>query len=263
MNPLTAALDPTLATTLGSYASAGAPQYSGPLSANVTGAQQTTLNQLPGQVSPTNNVNSYINNVLSGSYMPGGANGNPFLSQTVAAANLPIQESLKTTLGQTNPTLFAANGQNVQGTGSSAFQNADALAVQSAANAEGANATQIANNAYNTGVGQMTAAANLQPQEVQSAINVLQAQLLPTLLQEQGITNGLTAFQDNVTSLVGFIQSLSGAASPVVANNSSSTTSNESTPGALAAFSSDSGGTSGAAGATNAFANLLGSLAAL
>lgn len=230
MNPLTGALAPGLTQLYGQ----GPLQTSTTgLTPSMTGAQETSLTNLAGQVAPDNNVNSYINNVLNGSYMPGGANGNPFLSATISAANQPIQESLKQTLSQTDPSLFSGQGQQVQGTGSSAFQNAQAIATEGAANAESANATQIANNAYNTGVSQMTAAANLQPQEVNSAINVLQAQLLPTLLQQQGITNGLTAFQDNVTSLIGFLQSMTQATLPVVGNQQQSTGTMDQTPGIL------------------------------
>ena len=223
MNPLTSALTPQVTSAFGTALNNGAPQYTGPLTASTTGAQNTSLTNLANAVAPSNNVNSYIQNVLSGAYMPGGSQGNPNISAVTQATNLPIQESLATTLGQTNPSLFASRGQSVGSNGSSAFQNADALAVQSAANAESANATQIANNAYNTGVQQMTAAAQLQPQEVQSAINVLQAQLLPTLLQEQGITNGLTAFQDNVSALTSFLQTISGAITPVIGNQTQST----------------------------------------
>lgn len=245
MNPFTSALAPQLMQLYGQ----GPMSYSGNLQPTMTGAQQSSLNNLPGMVSPTNQANSYIGNVLSGSYMPGGTNGNPFLSQTIQAANQPISEALSTTLGQNLPTQFAAQGQQIQGSklnqaaaggpngggsgGSSAFTNASALATQSAANAMSSNATQIANNAYNQGISQENTALQVQPQEVNSAINVLQAQLLPTMLQQQGITNGLQAFQDNVQSLLGFLQSMSGLAMPVIGNTQQSTGSTSSTPGIL------------------------------
>lgn len=240
MNPFTSSLSPEIMSMYGQ----GPMSYGGNLQPNMTGAQVGSLGNLPGMVAPGNNVNSYISNVLKGSYMPGGANGNPFVSATINAANLPIQEQLNTTLGQTLPTQFAASGQNVGNSdlasaaagktgGSSAFSNAAALATQSAVNAESANATQIANNAYNTGVSQQIAASNLQPQMVSSAINVLQAQLLPTLLQQQGIQNGLQAFQDNIQSFLGFLGDISGLAMPVIGNNQTSTSTGSSTPGIL------------------------------
>ena len=243
MNPLTSALAPQVTSALSGAISNGAPQYTGPLTASTTAAQNTSLANLASAVAPSNNVNSYIQSVLSGAYMPGGSQG-PNITAAVNAANLPIQEQLQTALTQTNPEAFTAAGQSVNSQGSSAFQNANALAVQSGINAESANATTIANNAYNTGIQQMTAAAQLQPQEVQSAINVLQAQLLPTLLQEQGITNGLTAFQDNVSALTSFLQTISGAITPVVGNQTQSTGSSTTgiLPDLTSAFSG--GGTS-------------------
>lgn len=249
MNPLTGALAGPLSQYYsGLLKGGGAPQYNGPLQADMTGAQNTSLTNLAGMVQPGNNVNSWINDVLSGAYMPGGAKGNPFLQQTIQAGITPIQESLSTTLSQTDPTLFAAAGHNVQGTGSSAFQNAQALAVQSAANAESNVATQVANNAYSQGVQQMEAAAQLQPQEIQAGINVLQAQLLPTLLQEQGITNGLQAFQDNVQSLIGFIQAMTGATNPAVGTQGTTNpTQGGIVPGIAAMFKGGSGGGNGGA----------------
>lgn len=254
MNPFTSALAPQLMQLYGQ----GPQQYSGNLQPQMTGAQTSSLNNLPGMVSPTDNANSYINNVLSGSYMPGGAQGNPFLQSTIQAAINPIQESLSQTLGTQLPSQFAASGQQVQGSslpqaasgkpgGSSAFTNAAGVATTNAANAEAGAAAQIGSNAYNAGIQQENTALTVQPQEVQSAINVLQAQLLPTLLQQQGITNGLQAFQENVQSFLGFLQSMSSTVMPVIGNTSTSTGTTSSTPGILPdltnLFKSSGGGT--------------------
>jgi len=247
-NPLTTALAPGVTNAFTSAINQGPMQYTGPLTPTGTTAQNTSLTNLANAVAPGNSVNNYISSVLNGSYMPGGANGNPFVSAAIQGANQPIQENAQTLLTQANPETFAASGQAVQGTGSSAFANAQNLGVQSAVNAESANATNIENQAYQTGVAQMTAAANLQPQEVNSAINVLQAQLLPTLLQEQGITNGLQAFQENVTSLTSFLQTMAGAINPVL--GTTTTSQGNTTPGILpditSLFSGSKGGSSAA-----------------
>jgi hypothetical protein len=248
MNPFTSALAPQLMQLYGQ----GPQQYNGNLQPQMTGAQQGSLNNLPGMVAPGNQANSYINNVLNGSYMPGGAQGNPFLTSTVNAAINPIKESLDTTINQNLPTAFAGQGQQVQGTGSSAFSNAKALAVQSAANAEAGAASQIGSSAYNAGISQQNTALQVQPQEVNSAINVLQAQLLPTLLQQQGITNGLQAFQENVQSFLGFLQNMSGLAMPVIGNTQTSTGNASSTPGILSGITGLFKGASQAAGALGA-----------
>lgn len=228
MNPLTGTLAPGLGSYMSGLLSQGAPQYNGPLSVSTTGNQNTLMSQLMGQVAPNNGLNTYTNNVFSGAYMPGGALGNPYLSQNIAASITPIQESLSQTLSQALPEQFTAAGQNVQGTGSSAFANAAAIAQQGAANAEAQVATSLGSNAYNQGISQMNTAAQVAPQEVQSTINSLQAELLPTLLQEQGITNGLQAFQENIGALTSFLQTMTGAESPVVANQTVSSGSSSS-----------------------------------
>ena len=222
-NPFTSVVAQPVGSLLTGAAGAGAPQYSGPTSLGTTAAQRQTLSTLPGMVAPNSTANSYINNVLSGSYMPGGANGNPFLQSNIAASVTPIQESLQNTLTQSDPLMFQGAGHQEQG--DSSLQTANAIASEGAANAEAQVATSLGSNAYTQGVNQMNTAIQVQPQEVQATINTLQAQLLPTLLKEQGITNGLQSFQENIGALTSFLQTLVGSATPVLGNNAQSTNS--------------------------------------
>ena len=78
---------------------------------------------------------------------------------------------------------------------------------------------------------------------MQSTINTLQAQLLPTLLQQQGITNGLQAFGENITALTSFLSTIAGIAAPVVGNTQQSSGSGTTgiLPDATAMFSGKSG----------------------
>lgn len=271
MNPFTSLLEGNLTSLFNQ----GPMQYTGNLQPTMTTAQGTSLSNLATMADPSNSANSWINSVLGGQYMPGGALGNSYLSNAITAANTPVSEALATTLGQTLPSQFAASGQQVQGSkisdvngggrtgGTSAFTNAAALATQSAANAMANTASTLTENAYNQGVQQQTAAANLQPQEVNSAINVLQAQLLPTLLQQQGISNGLQAFQDNVNSFTSFLSTMTSAATPVVGYNSQSTGTSTSASNNYGngiwsdLFSSGSGGGSSS---TGNFASMLAAL---
>lgn len=223
MNPITGAVSGNFGNYLnGLIGAGGAPSYQGALTAGTTSNQNTLMADIMPMVTPGNPLSTYTNNVFSGAYMPGGAMGNQNISNTISAAVTPITEALGQTLTQSLPGQFTASGQNIQGKGSGAFANAGAIATQSAENAAAQVATQVANNAYNTGIQQMNTAATVAPQEVQSTVNALQAELLPTLLQEQGITNGLQAFQENVSALTGFINSISGAENPVVGNTSTS-----------------------------------------
>lgn len=260
LNPFTSILQQPLGNMLTGYASTPAPQYTGATSLSMTPQQRATMATLTPMTSPNSTTNQYIGNVLGGAYMPGGPLGNANLSASINAAEIPTTENLTTTLSQTDPTMFQAAGQNVQGTGSSAFQNAQALATQAAANADAQIAGTLTNTAYNTGIQQMTAASNLQPQEIQATINSLQAELLPTLLQQQGITNGLQSFQENIGALTSYLQTLISSTAPSIGNNSQATnqsasqgtansTSNTQTSPFAALFGAGPGGSTGAGNA--------------
>lgn len=227
-NPFTAALTPTVLNA----ATTPAPQYTGPLSAPASSQETALLGQLPASGSGTATTN-YLNNVLSGSYMPGGANGNPFINQSIAAVNQPILNNLQNTLTTSLPGQFTAAGQMTGPQGSSAFDRAAALQTTQAAQAMTAADTNIENNAYNTGVQQETAAVPLAQQEVQTTIASLQAAALPRLIQQLGIQNGLSAFQSNASTLMQFLSTIGSIAQPIIANTQVSNSDTSSTPGIL------------------------------
>lgn len=240
MNPLTSALAPGVTGAFNGAIAGGAPQYNGPLTTGTTPTENTLMGNIAQTVAPNNPTNTLINQAGSGAFLPGGQYYNPFVSQSITAATNPIYQQLSQTEGQNIPAQFVAGGQQVQGgrlsdsgqaPGSTAFTNAEAIATESANQAAATAAASVENNAFNTGVGATTAIASLQPQEVQAMVNGLQANLLPTLLTEQGITNGLQAFQENVGALTSFLTTLSSAITPVVGNQQTSNTT--STPGIL------------------------------
>jgi hypothetical protein len=254
-NPLTGMLGSQYGSFLQSLLGQGPMQYGGNLQPGMTGNQSSIMQQLMGQIAPGNPLSQYTNGVLKGNYMPGGPQGNQFLSQNVTASLSPMMEALKTTQSQSNPEAFAGAGQNVQGQGSSAFQNAQSLAGQSTANAAAQVTSNLGSNAYNAGISQMNTAAQVAPQELQGTINTLQAELLPTLIQEQGITNGLSAFQENIGALTSFLGSFTGAMAPSLGSFGSSTNQSQGN-----AFSSLFGpGAGGNTGIGNFF-GMLGSL---
>lgn len=238
-NPALSNLAPGLATSLQSLLSSltGSTNNANPTGgitpvtqAPVTAQEQTLLNQLPGQTGPGTASAGWINDVLAGKYLPGGANANPALAGTITAAQRPTLDNLTQTLTQALPGRFAAAGQSLQpnspgstGGGSSAFDDAAALAFQSAANTSTDIASNIANNEYNTGVQTQTTAAGLDQNEVNNTINALQASALPRLIQQNGLDQGLQLFQTQVSNLLQTLQTIGGVQAPVVANASEST----------------------------------------
>jgi hypothetical protein len=156
-------LDPTQANASGTSA------LNGILTG--TGNQVGAGNVAAGTVDP-NAVTSAFN-----------ANNNPLLNAYITASQRATMDNLAHTL-VTNGSQFTANGQFVQPTGSSAFDRAQALATQSAANAAGDIASNIGYNAYNLNqtLNQQTGAQN--------ASNILAA-------LQGNQTTGLTASQSN------------------------------------------------------------------
>jgi hypothetical protein len=212
----------------------GIPSYGGQTTAGITGNEQDILNTLMGTIgqSGANSTGSAaLDAILSGgtnipqagagaiSGIPqvAGSNinpadvqsgfnatNNPLLQAYITASQRATMDNLAQTLVN-NGSRFTANGQFIQPTGSSAFDRAQALATQSAANAAGDIASNIGFNAYNLNqtLNQQTGAQN--------AGNVLQA-----LLGNQG--TGLAASTSNAgNALQG---ALANASNELVASQS-------------------------------------------
>ncbi len=198
--------------------------------APLTGQEGNLLNTIQGQVGPGTASASWIKNVLGGQYLPGSPGGNPELSAAITAAQRPTLDNLTQTLTQALPGRFAAAGQQLQpnspgseGGGSSAFDNAAALAFNSAAHTSTDIASNIANNAWNVGTQQQTAAAGLDQNEVHNTIDALQATALPRLIQQNGINQGLQLFQTQVSNLLDVLKTIGAVQAPTLANTSQST----------------------------------------
>lgn len=235
------------AASLGNLMTNGPPQYGGPLTAPMTGAEGTTLNNLAGQIDPGNARNSYENDVMGGKYL----NSNPYLDAAIRAAQRPTLEGLADTVGRALPGRFTQAGQFTQannaidnngnaapggGGGSSAFDRAAAVATRGAANAVGDIATKMSFGNYEAERGQQTAVAGLNQQEVQTTIAGLQAQALPRLIQEQGIQRGIQLFQTNIQAVLDTLRTIAGVTAPVVANQSQSSASGSSQKGIFASI---------------------------
>lgn len=237
LNPFTQSLQGTV-NTLGN---SPLPTYNGPLTGQMSGNENTLLGNLMTQQSQGGGAagtNDYLSSVLQGNFMPGSPNGNPFLSGAITAAQRTTMNNLTDTLSRALPGYFTANGQmispNNKGSGgSSAFDTAAALATQGAANAMGDIASNVSNNAYNTGISQMQGAAGLSQQEISNTINNLQAQSLPRMITELGIERGMSLYQTNLNGVLNLLQTLGGIAKPVIGNTTTSTSTGNQTPGIL------------------------------
>lgn len=238
-----AALQQPLANALSSNLTNGLPAYSGPtLNTNLNANENTDLTNLQNSVAPTSAANNLINNTINGQYL----NSNPNLQAAITAAQTPTIQALTNTLSTTLPGQFTQAGQFVQPNGSSAFDRAAALASQSAGNALGNIASTMSSQDYQNERTLQQGAVGLSQSQVSTAISNLQAQTLPTMIQQMGVTNALQLFQTNTNALLQLLQTIGGVAAPVIANATQSTSTGDSTGNAFTSLFG--GGTTKATG---------------
>lgn len=234
--------------------------------AGVTPQEQQLLGNITQQTGPNTDSANYIKQVLGGAFMPGSANQNPFLGAAITAAQRPTLDNLTQTLTRALPGRFTANGQLIQPNtgdqgGSSAFDRASALAFQSAANASTDIASNIGNNAYNTGISQMNTAAGLDQNQVNQTISGLQAAALPRLIQQNGLDKGLALFQQQTSNLLDFLKTIGTVQAPTLGSNAVSSSSGQSTTagGTAGQSTGTSSGASFGSGTSNSQGTSIGS----
>lgn len=226
------ALRSPFANALGNLMTNGPPQYGGPMTAGVTAPEQgslDTLGQTTGQGTARAGV---INDTLAGKYL----NSNPFREAAIKSAQRPTLQGLEETLSRALPGRFTAAGHMTQsnengGGGSSAFDRSAAIATRGAADAIGDIATKISFGDYEAERGRQQQAIGIDQAEVDTTIKTLQAQALPRLIQEMGITRGIDLFKTNIAAVLDTLKTIAGVTAPVIANKMESTSSSESSKG--------------------------------
>jgi hypothetical protein len=166
---------------------------------------------------------NYLNSVLKGDYLPGGANQNPFLQSAIQAAQRPTFNGLTTTLDQTLPGRFTQNGQFTNPQGSSAFDMAARLAARDAGTTAGDIAATMSSGAYTTERANQQQAVTLNQQQAQQTIATLQAEALPRLIQQYGIDQGLAQFNTRIQALMSSLATTAPTLT-TIGNSSQSTT---------------------------------------
>lgn len=201
-------------TGIPGFSGADAQQAGTDYSAGIGANEQALLDQLMqsgGQGGLGANAQSYINDVLTGKYLPGQESSNPFLQAAIEAAQRPTMDALTETLSRTLPGRFTQAGQFNQPQSSSAFDRAAAIATKGAAQSMADIATQLSSANYEGERQRQQEAVGLSQNEVQSIISNLQAQGLPRLIQQQGIQNGLELFQTRIAALLQALGTATGA----------------------------------------------------
>jgi uncharacterized membrane protein len=257
--PLTAGMNGNEGQILGQLQANGSPYGVGGSTDNMTNAflqGQMAGNYLPGQ-NPS--LQGFSQNYQSAQPQYNASTYNPFLSSAITAAQTPTMQNLQETLGQGLPSQFAAAGQHVQPGASSAFDRAGDIAVRGATQEMGNIASTMSNQFYGQQQAQQAASdmqnnaqtgqamqtelsnefaggQNAQNRQLQAAqvaptatstqvsnmVQNLQAQALPRLIQQYGIENGMSQFNNQVNSLLSTLGIAGGVTKPTVGQSSSS-----------------------------------------
>lgn len=200
-----------------------------PLVAPVTGAQASTLGtigqtgtNLPSTMAPAFNA---VSNFLNPNFASNLATS-PQTAAAVNAAITPIQQQFRT---QTEPGLVGQStqaGQRTQGSGgqgSSAFDQAFSAAQGNEQATEAATAGNLVNAAYQTGVNINANAPSmltgLTSGEVSNLVSTLNAQALPQMTQQYGITQGLSLYQQQLSTLMQALGLGGQVSQPAIAYN--------------------------------------------
>lgn len=181
----------------------------------LTGQEQSLLAGLGPGGSPLNAASrELLGSTIEGNFLS--PNSNPFLADTIAAAQRPLLEAFSdVTLPQLRRG-FTAAGQNIAPFGSSPFDQAAALSQRGLFNSLADIATNIAGANYQAERSRQQEAVNqsnaLDVSDLQSQISKLQASALPRLVQQYGLDQGLAEFNARVQRLLEALQ-LGGALS--------------------------------------------------
>ena len=265
-NPAFSALAPGVASNLQALFQGG-PAFTGVGSAfapNVGGASPVTNDTNPlvaalspnslglvnqgtaqGAVTPAENAaGSYYNTVLNPNF-PAQLATSPQTAAAISAAVNPMIQAFRTTTMPGLQGQFINAGQSINPNagpgnpvgGSSAFGNAAGIAQTGLQQAIGSASSNIANTAYQTGL-QLQANAGAQAPalsaaELQQTLNSLQASTLPQMIQQYGINQALSLYQQRVQTMLQSLGLGAQAAQPVVANTQQGSGSSDSENGII------------------------------
>lgn len=190
-----------------------------PIAAN----EQAILDQLMSSSGPNATAQDLLTKTLQGNFLPGQPGSNPFLQEAIKAAQRPTFEGLTETLTRALPGRFTQAGQFINPQGSSAFDYAARLAAKDAGQTAADIATTMSFGGYEAERGRQQGAIQLSQQDVDTTIKNLQAQALPRLIQDLGITRGVEEFKTRVDMLLKALQVATGAPLVTVANQSQQT----------------------------------------
>ena len=182
----------------------GTPSGESIFTAPITGLESQLVSQL-GQGNPLlGAAQGLLGDTLSGQFLD--PQSNPFLLDTIRAAQRSTIEGFQDVALPRFQRGFAAAGQNVGPGGSSAFDRAAAIATRGLTSTLGDIATNIAGQNFQAERGRQVQAisqvSELSSAEVNNTVQSLQAAALPRLIEQFGINQGVQEFNRRIDILL-------------------------------------------------------------
>ena len=182
----------------------GSPSGESILTAPITDQESQLVSQL-GQGNPLlGAAQGLIGDTISGKFLD--PQSNPFLLDTIRAAQRSTIEGFQDVALPRFQRGFAAAGQNVGPGGSSAYDRSAAIATRGLTNTLGDIATNISFQNFGEERRRQQEAVGLSSQlstaEVNNTVEKLKASALPRLIQQFGITQGVEEFNRRIDILL-------------------------------------------------------------
>lgn len=186
----------------------GTPTGESRFAAPITGLESDLVNRIGGLAGGDTplqgGANQLLQQTLQGQFLS--PESNPFLSQTIRAAQRPLIEAFRDVALPRFQRGFLAGGQQIGPGGSSAFDRAAAIATRGLLNTLGDVSTNLAGQNFQAERGRQVQAieqvGQISTQQVQSSISGLQAVALPRLIEQFGINQGTTEFNRRIDVLL-------------------------------------------------------------
>lgn len=198
---------------------AGIPQFQGPLSASLGAGEQQLLDFLSAR--PGGVGSDVLAQTAQGAFLPQAGQVDPFTQGAIDAAIAPFQRQQEEFLRRQLPSAFTQAGQVLGPGGSSAASRFGMIGSADIAQRAAEVAGTLAFGQREAERGRQQEAIQLGQQEVQTAVQNLQAQALPRLIQELGIERGLAEFQQRTTALLQALSVATGGTAPIIGTVSS------------------------------------------
>ncbi len=204
-----------IGSLLGGQAFAGLP-VSAPTGVASLGTGENAflaaLNQFSQPTALQGQARDLLSSTISGRFLDPASN--PFLQATIQAAQRPVIEAFRDVALPRLQGQFTAGGHRIQPEGSSAFDNAAAIATRGLTNALGDISTNISGQNFQAERGRQATATQqveqLTAQDLTNTVQGLQAAALPRLIEQFGIDQGVQEFNRRIQTILQAISLAAG-----------------------------------------------------